>query len=211
MVFTGGVTDVARHDLDFLRSHWTCIWDRGCVGIGEVPAAHLGLGCCSVGAEMLDTEEAMNTTALAAMLDPAQFQFQATARDGGVLDDNAANTRVVDGACVFLNRPGFDGGAGCALHLAALSHGESPLDWKPSVCWQLPIKVETLPDGTRRLRRWRRSDWGDEGQSMAWLCTDPETGSYGGEQPVIDSLEPELTALLGREVYVELRSAVTES
>ena len=28
------------------------------------------------------------------------------------------------------------------LHLAALAHQESPIDWKPSVCWQLPIKVD---------------------------------------------------------------------
>ena len=50
------------------------------------------------------------------------------------------NTRVVDGACIFLNRTGFAGGAGCALHLAAFDAGESPIDFKPSVCWQLPIR-----------------------------------------------------------------------
>ncbi len=29
-------------------------------------------------------------------------------------------TRLVDDACIFLNRPGFAAGAGCALHTAAL-------------------------------------------------------------------------------------------
>jgi hypothetical protein len=158
---------------------------------------------------MLDPEEAMTITALAAMLDPAHFQFHAEADDGGVLDDSRANTRLVDGACIFLNRPGFAGGPGCALHLAAVALDEPPLEWKPSVCWQLPIKLETLSDGTRRLRRWRRDDWGEGGATMAWLCTDPETGSYGGDRPVIETLESELTALLGREVYVELRAAAT--
>ena len=40
----------------------------------------------------------------------------------GVLDrprTAATTTRLVDGACIFLNRPGFAGGAGCALHSAA--------------------------------------------------------------------------------------------
>ncbi|MCI4361418.1 MAG: hypothetical protein L3J91_06900, partial [Thermoplasmata archaeon] len=51
-------------------------------------------------------------------------------------------TRIVDEACIFLNRPGFPGGAGCALHRAALEQGERPLDWKPDVCWQLPLRRE---------------------------------------------------------------------
>ena len=35
-------------------------------------------------------------------------------------DDGERKTRVHDGACIFLNRPGFAGGAGCALHGLAL-------------------------------------------------------------------------------------------
>ena len=49
-------------------------------------------------------------------------------------------------ACIFLNRPGFEGGAGCALHIAALEAGERPMDWKPSVCWQVPIRLEHSTD-----------------------------------------------------------------
>lgn len=202
--------DPTDHDLDFLGSTWTCIWGRGCVGILDEPAEHLGHGCCSVGAEMLDVDEAMTIAALAATLDPDRFEYHDTAQVGGVLTESRTNTRVVDGACIFLNRPGFAGGAGCALHLAAAAAGEPPLEWKPSVCWQLPIKLDTLADGRRRLRRWQRSDWGEGGDTMAWLCTDPDTGSYLGDTPVIESLADELTALLGREVYVELRAAVEQ-
>ena len=39
-------------DADFLRSNWQCIWGRGCQGILDHPAEHLGQGCCSVGAEL---------------------------------------------------------------------------------------------------------------------------------------------------------------
>lgn len=197
-----------RFDESFLRSNWTCIWGRGCVGIGDEPAEHLGHGCCSVGAQMLDEDEAMTTAALAAMVDPSRFQFHTEAADGGVLDPERVNTRVVDGACIFLNRPGFAGGAGCALHLAALDQGEEPLEWKPSICWQLPIKVDVDDEGVRHLRRWERSDWGPEGQSMAWLCTDPDEGSHVGDGPVVEHLEAELVALVGRSVYVELRSSL---
>jgi hypothetical protein len=107
--------------------------------------------------------------ALAAMLAPGRFERHAEAGEGGIFsDDERTHTRVVDGACIFLNRPGFVGGAGCALHLAAIKAGESPIDWKPSVCWQLPIKVdwEAGADDTEvaTVRGWTRRDWGVVGR-----------------------------------------------
>ena len=200
-----------RLDDQFLASNWICIWGRGCVGIGDEPAEHLGHGCCSVGAELLDQEEAMTIAALAATLDPDRFQFHAVAAADGALSDERTNTRVVDGACIFLNRPGFVGGAGCALHLAAVDEREAPLEWKPSVCWQLPVKVDDIGDGVRQLRGWERSDWGAEGETMAWLCTDPIERSDVGDRPVVESLEAELVALLGRPVYVELRTRLEQA
>ena len=129
-------------------------------------------------------------------------------------DDTRTNTRVVDGACIFLNRPGFAGGAGCALHLAALDLGESPTEWKPSVCWQLPIKVDWEPDDdgreTATVRAWGRADWGAEGETMAWCCTE-EPEAYVGERPVIESLAEELDAIVGPAVFVELRRRVAET
>ena len=52
-------------DVDFLASNWRCKWGDGCLGILDQPAEELMQGCCSVGAEMLDTDEAMLTAALA--------------------------------------------------------------------------------------------------------------------------------------------------
>lgn len=198
-----------RFDRTFLTSRWTCIWGRGCVGILDEPAEHLGQGCCSVGAELSDEGEARLLSAMAACVPPERFQHHAEADAGGVFRDGRRDaTRVVDGACIFLNRPGFEGGAGCALHLAAVDEGEPPRHWKPGVCWQLPVKVdwEERPDGTEvaTVRRWSRSDWGDEGETMAWCCTEGER-AYVGERPVVDSLADELDALVGTRVYVELR------
>lgn len=199
---------VWRFDRPFLRSNWTCIWGRGCLGILDEPAEDLGQGCCSVGAEFGDTDEAMMISALAAMLDPARFQHHEEAAAAGLFDAARTNTRVVDGACIFLNRPGFDGGAGCALHLAAIDAGEPPIEWKPSVCWQLPIRVDwvDLGDGREQatVRRWSRADWGDEGETMAWCCTEGER-AYVGDRPVVESLGEELQDIVGTTVYVELR------
>jgi hypothetical protein len=197
-----------RFDARFLRSRWTCIWGRGCQGILDVPAAELGQGCCSVGAELADEDEAMLIAALAATLPPEHFEHHRTAADGIFRDETRTSTRIVDGACIFLNRPHFAGGAGCALHLAALRAGESPIEWKPSVCWQLPIRVdwEELDEATEQatVRRWTRGDWGPEGETMAWCCTE-EPEPYVGDRPLVDSLAPELRAMVGTAVYVELR------
>ncbi len=198
-----------RIDTSFVSSSWRCLWGDGCQGILEAPAPHLGHGCCSVGAEFDGEEEARTIGALASTLDPARFQFAEEAADGGIFKTaERTETRVVDGACIFLNRPGFAGGAGCALHLAALDAGESPIDWKPSVCWQLPIKVDWTRDEdgseTATVKAWERADWGPEGETMAWWCTEaPE--AFTGDRPVLESLAPELEATFGRDVYVELR------
>ncbi len=196
-----------RIDRTFLESNWSCIWDRGCAGIEEDSAIEAQLGCCSVGAQMLDEEEAMLIAALGATLDPSYTQFAHVIERDGALNDERSNTRTVDGACVFLNRPGFAGGAGCALHAEADRLGESYIDWKPSICWQLPIKIErhetTAGSPHATLRAWSRADWGPDGETMAYCCTERDAtaaNAFVGDVPVIESLGDELTALLGDDV-----------
>ncbi len=74
-------------------------------------------------------------------------------------------TRLVDDACIFLNRPGFPAGAGCAFHIAAVNRGVNPLTLKPEVCWQLPLRREDHVDDdeghvTSTIRQWDRRHWG---------------------------------------------------
>ncbi|MCB0954608.1 MAG: hypothetical protein R2694_20115 [Ilumatobacteraceae bacterium] len=211
-----------RFEQAFLQSNWTCTWGRGCQGILDEPAEHLQQGCCSVGTAMADAEEAMTLAAYAEFLTPDGWQFHTLAHAAGHLadgifrDGNHTHTALADDACIFLNRPGFPGGAGCALHLAALEAGESPIDWKPSVCWQLPLRTTTEvgagPDGEDvvTVNRWARADWDEGGATMAWCCTEPhaQPSAYVGDVPVIVSLAPELAALAGNEVAVQLRRAL---
>lgn len=206
---------VWRVERSFLASNWTCIWGRGCHGIGTESAPHLGHGCCSLGAELDGVDEALDLAALAAMIPAGLFEHVTEAAAAGIFsDDSRTATRVVDGACIFLNRPGFPGGAGCSLHLAALAAGESPMEWKPSVCWQLPIKVdwEMRDDGVEvaTVRGWERRDWGAHGTTMAWVCTEGDE-AFVGDRPVIESLGAELREVLGDVVYVELRSRLGRS
>ena len=204
---TGGTWWIDR---SFLRSTWRCRWNDGCVGIDDVERPEAGLGCCSEGAQLLDDDEARRIDALGRTLDPARFQHHTVVGDGGLVvqRDGRPHTRVVGGACVFLNRPGFEGGHGCALHLDAIDGLDDPvadgpaaaLEAKPSVCWQLPVKVDRSGDEPV-LRAWRRSDWGPGGDTMAWCCTEGPSPSgvtaHDGAVPVAISLRPELDALLG--------------
>ena len=215
-----------RFDRSFLTSNWTCLFGNGCKGILDHEAAHLNQGCCSLGAHFGDgpagEAEAMTVAAYASMIPAEHFQFHRVAFDPASDDhDSGANgifgdaershTRVVEGACIFLNRPGFAGGAGCALHLAAVDAGDSPTEWKPSVCWQLPLRVDwqEIDDETESatVRRWSRADWGEHGTTMAWCCTERSEGgeAYTGQVSVVESMRDELTALAGEPVYVELR------
>lgn len=201
---------VWRFDRDFLTSNWTCIWGKGCKGINATADESLGHGCCSLGAELDGIDEARDLSAAAATIPAHLFQFHAEASSGSVFaDESYSATRVIDGACIFHNRNGFAGGEGCALHLAANYFNESPTDWKPSVCWQLPIKVdwEMRDDNVEvaTVRRWSRADWGDHGTKMAWCCTEG-TDAYVGETSVIDSLGDELSKIVGTEVFVHLRN-----
>ncbi|MEI6199334.1 MAG: hypothetical protein WCP83_05305 [Actinomycetota bacterium] len=200
---------VWRFDRDFLASNWTCIWGKGCKGINATTDT-LGHGCCSLGAELDGIDEARNLSAAAAMIPSHLFQFHLEAHEGTVFADEIYSaTRVIDGACIFHNRNGFAGGEGCALHLAAEYFDESPMDWKPSVCWQLPIKVdwEMREDNVEvaTVRRWSRADWGDHGTKMAWCCTEG-TDAYVGDSSVLDSLGDELSEIVGAEVFVQLRN-----
>lgn len=219
---------VWRFEREFLESNWTCLFGNGCLGILDHPAPELNQGCCSLGAHFGDgpagQAEAMNVAAFASVLTPEQFQFHDIAHDREV-DESGANeifgdierthTRVVDGACIFLNRPGFAGGEGCALHIAALQAGDSPTEWKPSVCWQLPLRIDwqEIDEDSElaTVRRWTRSDWGEHAEKMAWCCTERSEGgeAYSGTERVVDSMADELTALAGHEVYVELRRRLT--
>jgi len=199
-------------DATFLRSDYMCVFGCGCKGILDEPAPELAQGCCSHGAHFADAGDVANVERHFERVRPEHMQFHAKAlkkgylRDGDPDDEGAPTvvTRVVDDACIFLNRPGFDGGIGCALHIAALDAGERPLDWKPEVCWQVPVRLEHSTDEsghvTSRLREWKRRDWGDGGDDFGWWCTEsPE--AFVGEEPVYRSARDEIVQLVGAHIY----------
>ena len=118
-------------DATYLRSNYTCIFGCGCKGVLDEPAPELGQGCCSFGAHFVDADDVANVERHFERVEPKHMQFHAKAKKKGYLRDGDPDdagkptvmTRLVEhdgtSACIFLNRPGFAGGGGCALNPAA--------------------------------------------------------------------------------------------
>jgi hypothetical protein len=197
-------------DVTFLTSRWTCIFGAGCQGVLTEPAPELVHGCCSYGAHASDARDRKQVEKAAAALGPDEWQFQRRGREKGIWKKVAKGdykTRMVDGACIFLNRVGFPAGPGCALHQHAMRTGQHHSDVKPEVCWQLPLRNiedydEDANDGVvyHRLTEFARHGWGEGGDEFAWWCTEaPE--AFVGDEAVYRSLEPELRKMCGDELF----------
>jgi hypothetical protein len=208
-----------RLDLTWLTSSWTCIFGSGCKGIY---ADRPDDGCCTLGAHFTDDDDVERVQAVVAELGEDEWQMHPGRGRHGERDparlkawtekeDGARKTKVVQGACIFLNRPGFPAGAGCALHQHAVLTGRPPHEAKPDVCWQLPIRrsyrTVERPDDTSYLEvtiaEYDRRGWGPGGHDLDWYCSS-NTEAHVGAEPVYRSNRAELTALMGEEGYAQL-------
>lgn len=199
-------------DVTFLTSPWTCIFGAGCQGVLTGPAPELVQGCCSYGAHFTDDDDVAHIEEVAATLTPEEWQFADQARrrrDGSLViaEKNADGETVsvlADDACIFLNRPDFATGPGCALHLAALNRRRRPLELKPNVCWQLPLRREDEEVAEGRvvstIRQWDRNHWGEGGEEFHWWCTE-SPDAFVGAVPVYESMRDEIVALTNRRAY----------
>jgi hypothetical protein len=198
---------IFRCDLTWLLSNWTCIYGSGCKGI---VAGRPDDGCCSHGAHYSDKDDEKRVKRFSRELTAEEWQFRKQGLKGGIteLEDGRRRTRRVDEACIFLNRPGFAAGQGCALHLHALNSDLHPLETKPDVCWQLPVRRSyervTRPDDTEVLitsiGEYDRRGWGAGGHDLNWYCTGA-TEAHIASEPLYIGYGPELLELMGRPAY----------
>jgi hypothetical protein len=201
-------------DATFLRSAWTCIWGRGCKGTEDTDATARNHGCCSDGAHFIDAADLRGVRAAVKRLGPATWERHRDGRGGRWLVRRTGTdggrewaTAVRGGVCIFFNSRDFPGGEGCALHLGALAARRRPLDWKPDVCWQLPLRLEEHTEGghvVATLREWKRRDWDEAGSDFHWWCTDAPD-AFVGRVPVYEALRDELRELVGDRVHAILQ------
>jgi len=198
-------------DVTFLESNWQCIYGNGCQGVLTGPAEDLVQGCCSYGAHFVDEKDRRRVEKAAKRLTSDQWQFRSKGLEGTTKVNRSGEivTRLVKDACIFLNRPDFHRGPGCALHVLAMDTGESYIPLKPEVCWQLPLRRDEEVDDrghvTTTIRQWDRQHWGAGGDDFHWWCTEaPE--AFTGKHRVVDSMHDELVAMIGAKVYARLNA-----
>src|SRR5690606_38209961 len=101
--------------------------------------------------------------------------------------------------------------AGCALHALAIRLDINPLETKPDVCWQLPLRrtfreVERQ-DGSEytevTITEYDRRGWGPGGHDLDWYCTGNPVAHVAVE-PLYVTSAAELVALMGEQGYAEL-------
>ena len=201
-------------DVSFLLSSYTCIYGVGCQGIhpGDQDPA---LGCCLHGAYLNDDDDQAELQRLVdEHLDPTTMHHHRTAVNDGACakdDEGEIHTRVVNGACIFANPSGFEGGEGCSLHHLAARRGEHHMTHKPTVCWQVPlhrtIEEQVANDGDpleiHTIAAFERGHWGEGGADFDWWCLDDDV-AFVDKNPVYRSMEEELRAMVGDGVYEEL-------
>jgi hypothetical protein len=218
-------TEMFRIDLTWLTSRWQCIFGQGCPGIY---ADRPDDGCCTLGAHFADAADEKRVRKAVKQLDKDSWQYYKEAKKHGWVELEDAETvtpgaepdrktRVVDGACIFLNRPGFAGGEGCALHHLAERQGQHFSKTKPDVCWQLPTRRQfrevTRTDGTNytevSIGEYSRDGWGPGGHDLDWYCT-ANTEAHNAPEPVYITNKPELVELMGEAGYDLLRQYCEE-
>lgn len=219
-------------DLTWLESTWSCRFGTAeCKGIDETRPA---LGCCIHGAYIADEEDRDTVFAAVKAMDPQFWQLRPAETDAFFAADDPTwlepwlewdeedtealdpdedegphiKTKVVDGACIFANRPGHPTGPGCALHQWAMAEGRDIVGSKPEVCWQVPFSREDAweerTDGQEILRttigEYHRRQWGGGGEDFDWWCT-AAPACHTGATPVWQSMKDELIGLIGEEPY----------
>ncbi|HEY8452412.1 MAG: hypothetical protein FWJ70_07400 [Micromonosporaceae bacterium] len=205
-----------RADVTWLLSRWACVFGTRCHGILPGRAAE---GCCSHGAFFTDADDEKRVRRAVRRLTRETWQHYRRGFENWTEMDSVDGktparrtaTRGKDGTCIFHNDPGFPGGHGCALHHQALRDGVHPMEYKPDVCWQVPIRRTqewvTRPDDTQVLvtvlTEFDRRAWGAGGHDLYWWCT-AAPDAHGGGEPLYISYAAELTALIGEPAYRRL-------
>ena len=202
---------VFRCDLTWLTSRWNCIFGSGCQGI---QAGRADDGCCTLGAHFSDEDDEKRVAGHVARLTPDIWQHHDEGTENGWVsedEDGDRQTRPSRARASSRTGPGSRAARAARCTSWPLKEGREPLETKPDVCWQLPVRRTydwiDRPDDTRVLQvsigEYDRRGWGPGGHDLHWWCTSA-TSAHGAGDPVYVSYRPELTELMGKAGYDRL-------
>lgn len=188
-------------DMEFLLSSYECKWGNGCKGINT---SRPDLGCCANGAYLTDEDyELLNRRVPLLTSDEWQhmtpdFIEVVKERKFGLNRKSGERKTAIQNpsdwlsGCVFANDADYEGGAGCALHIAAMNRGENFIDWKPEICWQMPLIASFVDE----METWliHMFHW-ELGVDHEWFCEHDEF-MWVAERPLYQTMSAELKRTL---------------
>jgi len=201
-------------DIEFLLSNYVCTWGNGCKGINSKSP---DLGCCANGAYMTKADVELMKRRVPELNQQNWQNYTENWLHSEINEDDGETdykTAIVDpndsiSGCVFANRPGFSAGTGCALHTEALKRGENPMDWKPEICWHMPLDVDFYEDANLHILR--QYHW-EEG-IYDWFCAHDDE-NWCGENPIYQTMSAELERMIGlygdKTAYPQIKALLDE-
>lgn len=186
-------------DLEFLLSNYKCDWGGSCKGTNP---SRPDLGCCANGAYLTDTDLVRMEEKVPLL---TAWQHKTKNYIEEVTEKNRFGINVKNGelktalqdpknfvsGCVFANDGNYEGGGGCAFHVEAMKRGEDYHDWKPEICWQVPLAVDYAEDidtNILHMFEWTKDDY-------PWFCSQDEV-TWISDKPLYQSMAEDLKRLL---------------
>ena len=200
---------VWRIDVSLMVSHYGCIYGRGCKGTTSVPE----FGCCAIGFSHTDHQDAARMDRHVAKLKDEEWQYHQYRKNWWEKKDEETNGgKIVDGACVFLNRADHPNGPGCALHQAALKRGKNPVNWKPDICNMVPLHVDAFNEQrVTTLGRYHSYDWrADKNPDALFLfdwwcgCDNEDNTAWDNDNMLVITMADTIIKILGKDIYAKL-------
>ena len=182
-------------DVTWLTSNWSCIYGAGCPGIGD--RARRGGG-----ARLLQLGRPLHRQGRSQARDGPRRRARARGvaapcrrRGAGWADPQERGRRVGHQGRrrrVHLPQPARPSRRRRVRLPPGRAYGatRATCDWKPEVCWQVPMRLDYHRDDndhlTYILREWKRRDWGEGGADFHWWCTEDPL-AFVGHEPVYRS------------------------
>ena len=197
-------------DATFLRSNWSCIYGAGCKGVLDARRHRARPGLLQLRRPLrrrrrrADRARRARPARAAPLAEPQEGPQQGRPRDRGRRHQDPRRRRRVHlpQPARLRRRRRLR-----AAHRRARGRRAATSTGSPTCAGSCRCASSTTPTTTatspRRLREWKRRDWGEGGDEFHWWCTESDDAFVGGA-PVYQYLRDEIIEMVGQAAYDQM-------
>ena len=188
-------------------STWTCIFGNGCHGVLTGPAARARAGLLHLRRPLHRRAPTASVERHAERAHPTSGSSRRRPTQGGIVAPRTTtargSTRVVDGACIFLNRPGFPGGARLRPPRAGAAAGRATARLEARRVLAAPAAPRGAPTTTATSPRRCASGSAATGATAASSSTGgaPTAPRPSSASTRLRTMRDEIVEMIGEPVY----------